>query len=62
MSYSQFGRIPVESETFSLIERLVIQKVFPSFLHKFDELRSENEELRNQIEELKTQDFMDTKM
>ncbi len=50
--YYQSGRIPISSDTFACIEKLAIQKTFPSFLHEYEGLKAENEHLKNRIFEL----------
>ena len=49
------GRIDINSDTYKNIERLVIQKYFPSFLFQFKEILAENEELRKKVSELENE-------
>lgn len=58
--YSQAGRIPISSDTFTCIEKLAIQKIFPAFIHEYDRLEKENECLKRKISELENNNCAET--
>lgn len=53
--YQQSGRILPSSDTYKQIEKLVLQKYFPSFYHDYEQLKAELETLQNQASESKNE-------
>lgn len=51
--YQQSGRIPPSSDTYKQIEKLVIQKYFPSFYHDFVQNNQDISSLNKQLEKAK---------
>lgn len=51
--YQQSGRIPPSSDTYKQIEKLVIQKYFPSFYHDFEQNNQSITSLNGQLEKAK---------
>lgn len=51
--YQQSGRIPPSSDTYKQIEKLVIQKYFPSFYHDFVQNNQDITSLNKQLEKAK---------